>query len=159
LEASYDKLEGLHAPEPFLGGDPTDLPPRYYFLVYLFATLPLGLFPGVLAWFARSLRERDRAALIVLAWLTVPLLVAFSPVPPAGVRNVMRCLAVPAMMCAAGLDAAAVTLDGLLGRSDGPVGRPATNPGRPGTGASQSMRISRGRLPFLAFSLAISLYL
>jgi hypothetical protein len=158
--ASFDRLDNLHTPEPFLGAI-SDRPPRYYFAAYLFATLPAGVLAGVLAWIARAGRERDRAALIALAWLVVPMLAALSPVRQDGVRYVMPCLAALAMMAAAGFDAIAVTADGLLGRSDGPIGRPGTSPGRPETspGASQSMRLLRGRLPFLGLSGAASIYL
>jgi Dolichyl-phosphate-mannose-protein mannosyltransferase len=182
LGASIDKLGTLHAPEPFLG-EVTARPPLYYFVVYLVATLPVGILAAVLAWGWRAGRERDRAALIVLAWLVVPLVASFSPVRQDGVRYVMPCLAALALMAAAGLDAIAVAIDGLLGRSDGPAGRAETSPGptgraptspgpagrvatspgasRAGThaSASQSLRLSRGRLPFLALSGAATIYL
>ncbi len=160
LGASLDRLDTLHGVEPFLG-ELTDQPARHYFAVYLIATLPAGVLAGVVAWIARAARERDRAALIVLAWLIVPLAVAISPVRQDGVRYVMPCLAALALMAAAGFDAIAVVVDGLLGRSDRPPGRPGTNPGRPGTspGASQSMRLARGRLPFVGLSGAVTIYL
>ena len=174
LGASLDKLDTLHGAEPFLG-EVTARPPLYYFVVYLFATLPAGILAGVLAWGVRAGRERDRAALIALAWLIVPLAASFSPVRQDGVRYVMPCVAALALMAAAGFDAIAVAIDGRLGRSDGPPGRAPTSPGRAPTnpgraatspgraatspGASQSMRLSRGRLPFLALSGATSIYL
>ncbi len=157
LGASLDRLDSLHGPEPFLG-EVTASPGRHYFAAYLAATLPAGVLAGVLAWIARAARERDRAALIALAWLIVPLLVAASPVRQDGVRYVMPCLAALALMAAAGLDAIAVAVDGLLGRSDGPAGRPGSRPGT-GPGASQSMRLARGRLPFLGLAAAAALYL
>jgi len=156
LGASLDKLGTLHAPEPFLG-EVTARPPHYYFVVYLVATLPAGILAAVLAWGVRAGRERDRAALIMLAWLVVPLIASLSPVRQDGVRYVMPCLPALALMAAAGLDALAVAIDGLLGRSDGPAGRAPTSPGR--AGASQSMRLARGRLPFLALSGATAIYL
>lgn len=160
LGASLDKLDTLHSPEPFLG-EVTARPPIYYFAVYLCATLPAGLLAGVLAYFVRAGRERDRAALITLAWLILPLAVSFSPVRQDGVRYVMPCLAALALMAAAGFDAIAVAIDGLLGRGDGPAGRAAPQPGRAGSqaGASQSMRLARGKLPFLALAGATSIYL
>jgi hypothetical protein len=150
LGEAFARLGSLHAPEPFLG-ELTATPPRYYFAVYLTATLPAGVLAGVLAWIARAARERDRAALITLAWLIIPLAVAFSPVRQDGLRYVMPCLSALALMAAAGLDALAVAVDGLLGRSDGPLA--------PSSGASQSLRISRGRLPFLGLASAMALYL
>jgi 4-amino-4-deoxy-L-arabinose transferase-like glycosyltransferase len=143
LGASFDRLGTLHAPEPFLG-EITAHPARYYFVAYLLATLPAGILAGVLAWSARAARERDRAALIVLAWLVAPLFVALSPVRQDGVRYVMPCLAALALMAAAGFDAIAVAIDGWLGRS---------------AGASQSMRLARGRLPFLGLAGAAGIYL
>jgi hypothetical protein len=160
LGASLAKLGNLHDPEPYLGAI-TASPGRSYFVVYLFATLPAFVLAGVLAWLARAARARDRAALIVLAWLVVPLAVTLSPVRQDGVRYVMPCLLALALMAAAGLDAIAVAIDGLLGRQDGPTGRPGTEPGRAPTspGASQSLRLSRGRLPFLGLAGATAIYL
>jgi hypothetical protein len=159
LGEALARLGSLHAPEPFLGAL-TATPPPYYFAVYLTLTLPAGVLAGVLAWIARAARERDRAALIVLAWLLVPLVAALSPVRQDGLRYVMPCLSALALMAAAGLDALAIVLDGLLGRSDGPIAR-TPGPGRAPTSpsASQSLRISRGRLPFLGLSAATALYL
>ncbi|HSK05411.1 MAG TPA: glycosyltransferase family 39 protein [Kofleriaceae bacterium] len=144
LGASLDRLDTRHGPEPFLG-ELTEEPARYYFAVYLAATLPAGLLAGVVAWIARAARERDRAALIVLAWLIVPLAVALSPVRQDGVRYVMPCLAALALMAAAGIDAIAAAAAGLAGRAS--------------PGASQSMRLARGRLPFLALAAAAAAYL
>lgn len=142
LGASLDRLDTRHGPEPFLG-ELTEEPARYYFAVYLVATLPAGLLAGVVAWIARAARARDRAALIVLAWLIVPLAVALSPVRQDGVRYVMPCLAALALMAAAGLDTIAVAAAGLRGR------------GEPGG----SMRLARGRLPFLVLAAAAAAYL
>jgi 4-amino-4-deoxy-L-arabinose transferase-like glycosyltransferase len=133
LGASLDRLDTRHGPEPFLG-EFTEEPARYYFAVYLAATLPAGLLAGVVAWIARAARERDRAALIVLAWLIVPLGVALSPVRQDGVRYVMPCLAALALMAAAGLDAIAAAAAGRL-------------------------HLARSRLPFLALAAAAVAYL
>ncbi len=120
LEAALAKLQSLHSPEPFLGRI-TNTPGEHYFVVYLVATLPLGLLAGVLAWFVRSglearaaivtptpaTRLRLRAGLLVLAWLVIPLAVSFSPVRQDGVRYVMPCVLALAMIAAAGFDAIA----------------------------------------------------
>jgi len=157
LGASLERLDTLHAPEPFLG-EITASPGRHYFVVYLFATLPAGILAGVLAWIVRALRERDRAALIMLAWLLVPLAVTLSPVRQDGVRYVMPCLAALALMAAAGFDAIAVAVSGLVQRGAASLIPSGTRPG-PGAGASQSMRLARGRLPFLVLSAATAGYL
>lgn len=106
LTASFKKLDSLHAIEPFLG-ELTNRPGPHYFVVYLFATLPAGVLAGVVAWAVRAVRERDRAALIVVAWLVIPLVVTASPVRQDGVRYVMPCLLAFAVMAAAGLDGVA----------------------------------------------------
>ena len=160
LGASFDRLDALHAPEPFLGAI-TDQPGRHYFVVYLFATLPAGVLLGVAAWIARAVRDRDRASLLVLAWLIAPLLVAASPVRQDGVRYVMPCLLALAVMAAAGFDAIVLAADRLVqrlrGQRDilpGPVGRPGSSPS-----ASQSIRLARGRLPFAVVAGAVCVYL
>ena len=103
MAESFKKLDNTHAPEPFLG-TVTATPGPYYFLVYLVATLPLGVLLGVVLFGVRAARERSRAALLVGLWFLVPLGVALSPVRQDGVRYVMPCLTAFAMMAAAGVD-------------------------------------------------------
>jgi hypothetical protein len=103
LQESLAKLSVSHSPEPFLGTI-TNQPGAYYFLVYLFATLPLGVLLAVVAYGWRGIRERNRSALIVLLWFLIPMGVAVSPVRQDGVRYVMPCLTAFAMMGAAGVD-------------------------------------------------------
>ena len=82
-------------------------PAPHYFLVYLFATLPVGVLAGVIAWIGRTMampRRVDTTSLIVAAWFVIPLAVAFSPVRQDGVRYVMPCVLALALMAAAGLD-------------------------------------------------------
>jgi 4-amino-4-deoxy-L-arabinose transferase-like glycosyltransferase len=103
LSASLKKLDVVHAPEPFLGAI-TSHPGPHYFLVYLYAVLPLTLLVVALAWFARAVRERNATSLLVLAWLAAPLLAAFSPVRQDGVRYIMPVFPAIAMMAAAAVD-------------------------------------------------------
>ena len=103
LQQSFAKLDTLHAPEPFLGAV-TNLPGPHYFVVYLLATLPAGILALVIAWLVRTVRERDRRALVVVAWFVLPLVVSASPVRQDGVRYVMPCVLAFAMMAAAGAD-------------------------------------------------------
>ncbi|HEY4055863.1 MAG TPA: glycosyltransferase family 39 protein [Kofleriaceae bacterium] len=103
LGESLHKLSLPHVPEPFLG-HVTNMPPAYYFLVYLFATLPLGVLIGVIVGIVRGARERTRDALILLAWFVIPLLVAASPVRQDGVRYVMPSVMALAMTSAYGFD-------------------------------------------------------
>jgi 4-amino-4-deoxy-L-arabinose transferase-like glycosyltransferase len=103
LQASFHKLSQPHALEPFLG-ELTNRPGRHYFLVYLFATLPVGVLAGVLAYVVRAARELDRAALITLAWFLIPLGVMISPVRQDGVRYVMPCVLALAFAAAAGFE-------------------------------------------------------
>jgi 4-amino-4-deoxy-L-arabinose transferase-like glycosyltransferase len=110
LAESLQRLDKGHSPEPFLG-EVTAFPPRYYFAVYLFATLPLGALVGVVAWFARSIRQRDRAALIVALWIVIPLAIAASPVRQDGVRYVMPTVAALALCAAAGWEFLATKLE------------------------------------------------
>jgi 4-amino-4-deoxy-L-arabinose transferase-like glycosyltransferase len=56
LEAAFAKLAALHSIEPFLG-TLTNHPGPHYFVVYLFATLPVGLLAGIGAWFVRAVIE------------------------------------------------------------------------------------------------------
>lgn len=103
LAESFHRLSGMHSAEPFLG-EITNQPPLYYFAVYLFATLPLGVLAGAAAGAVRLARARDRSALIVALWLVIPLGVAASPVRQDGVRYVMPCLLALALLAAAGFD-------------------------------------------------------
>jgi len=103
LQVSFRKLDVVHAPEPFLGTI-TSKPGPYYFLVYLYATLPLTILALAIAWLSRAVRVRDRATLLVLAWLVVPLLAALSPVRQDGVRYIMPAFPAIAMMAAAIVD-------------------------------------------------------
>jgi 4-amino-4-deoxy-L-arabinose transferase-like glycosyltransferase len=103
LGESLQRLSSVHSPEPFLGAI-TNQPPAYYFVVYLGATLPLGVLAGVASGAARLIRRPDRSALIAAAWLAIPLAVAASPVRQDGVRYVMPCLLALALIAAAGFD-------------------------------------------------------
>jgi 4-amino-4-deoxy-L-arabinose transferase-like glycosyltransferase len=110
LGESLAKLDTTHSPEPFLGMV-TAHPGARYFLVYLFATLPIGVLAGVIAWTVRAARERTPTSLLVLAWFVIPLGVAASPVRQDGLRYVMPCLPVFALMAAAGFDFVATKLE------------------------------------------------
>lgn len=103
MRASFAKLSRPHSVEPFLGAL-TNHPGPHYFLVYLAATLPLLILLGVVAYAVRASRERNRSALVMLAWFVVPLAVVASPVRQDGVRYVMPCVLALAMMSAAGID-------------------------------------------------------
>ena len=103
LTESFHKLSASHSPEPFLG-DVTNQPGPHYFLVYLFATLPIGVLFAVIGFLWRATVERDRAALVMALWFAIPIAVAISPVRQDGVRYVMPCLTAFAMMAAAGVD-------------------------------------------------------
>jgi 4-amino-4-deoxy-L-arabinose transferase-like glycosyltransferase len=95
------KTSNLHDPEPFFGVL-TASPPRWCFAVYVFACTPILLFVAALAWAPRA---RDKkAAVVVLAWLVAPLLVALSPVRQDGVRYVLPSLAAIALMAGAAID-------------------------------------------------------
>lgn len=98
LRESLAKLSQTHAPEPFLGAV-TAHPPHAYFLVYLFATLPIGVLIGVLA-----SPRRTRATLITALWFLIPLGVSFSPVRQDGVRYVLPSIVALALASAAGWD-------------------------------------------------------
>jgi hypothetical protein len=101
LQESFAKLSTTHSPEPFLGVTTTS-PGAHYFLVYLLATLPLGILLGVVAYLARALRNRERTALIMAAWFVIPMAVIASPVRQDGVRYVMPCILALAVASAAG---------------------------------------------------------
>jgi hypothetical protein len=107
LEASLEKLSQPHAPEPFLGVI-TNHPGPHYFVTYLFATLPLLVLVGVVAYLALESRARSRAALVLAAWFVVPLAVVASPVRQDGVRYVMPCILALAVASAAGWEWLAV---------------------------------------------------
>lgn len=115
LAESFRKLDRGHSAEPFLGMV-TAFPPPYYFMVYLAATLPLGALLGAVAWFVRSVIERNRAALIVALWLVIPLGVAASPVRQDGVRYVMPTVAALALCAAAGWEYVASKLEQRFAR-------------------------------------------
>jgi 4-amino-4-deoxy-L-arabinose transferase-like glycosyltransferase len=103
LLASLHKLDTVHPPEPFLGALTND-PGPHYFAAYLFATLPLGILIAVALGAVRLVILHNRAAVIAIAWLAIPLVVALSPVRQDGVRYVMPCLLALAVIAAAGLD-------------------------------------------------------
>ena len=113
LSESWDRLRVLHGAEPFLG-TLGDSPPRYYFVVYLYATAPLavllafvgGLFSGIRQW----IKRRDPAVVIALLWLLAPMLVLLSPVRQDGVRYIVPSLMALARLAAFGLDAFAAVI-------------------------------------------------
>lgn len=118
LQESWAKLRVPHSDEPFLGAI-TNQPSRAYFAIYLLATAPLGLLLGCVAWLVRALRGRERATVIVILWLCVPMIVALSPVRQDGVRYVMPCLLALALASAAGIDFLATWLGARLGQDRG----------------------------------------
>lgn len=106
MQQAWDKLKVPHSPEPFLGKI-TNEPPLYYFFVYLYATAPLGIVLGCLAWISRTGRRLGteyKQALILLAWLLAPMIVLLSPVRQDGVRYIMPCLVALAVIAAGGID-------------------------------------------------------
>ena len=103
LQESLAKLKGLHAQEPFLGTT-TNLPGPHYFLVYLYATAPVVVLAAIAGGLARVAKQRTRSLWLVLAWLAIPLAVAFSPVRQDGVRYVMPCLLALALLAALGVE-------------------------------------------------------
>ena len=113
LQQSWAKLKVPHSGEPFLG-TVTNTPPRYYFAVYLFATAPLGLLVGAVAGGVRGLLWRSRSTLIALLWLTIPLLILFSPVRQDGVRYIMPALMALALFAALGYEYLATLLSRRL---------------------------------------------
>jgi hypothetical protein len=130
LADAFKKLSIAHSREPFLG-EMTNSPGVHYFVVYLLATLPVGVLVGVLAWIVRAsgigstagarvvrasgigsaVSARRRATLIMIAWLVIPLAVSFSPVVQDGVRYVMPCVLGLALAAAAGWDRIAIELE------------------------------------------------
>lgn len=110
MSQSLAKLSAPHAVEPFLGVQ-TNHPPGYYFVVYLVATLPVGVLAMVVAGIVRSVIERSRSSLILALWFAIPLAVAASPVRQDGVRYVMPCVIALAMCAAAGIDFLATRLE------------------------------------------------
>ena len=105
LRASLAKLDVTHAPEPFLGVI-TAKPGPAYFVVYLAATVPVGVLLFAVLGLARAAIDRDRTSLVVVAWLVIPLAITLSPVRQDGVRYVMPCVLVVALLAAAGLELA-----------------------------------------------------
>ena len=103
LRESFAKLSQPHSVEPFLGVL-TNHPGPSYFLMYLFATLPVLILVGVAIYIIRASQDSNRAALVMLAWFLIPLGVMFSPVRQDGVRYVMPCVLAFAMMSAAGIE-------------------------------------------------------
>jgi hypothetical protein len=101
LQESLAKLSQSHAVEPYLG-TLTNQPGSSYFFAYLAATVPIMILAGAVGWFARALGERTRGSLIVALWFVIPLAVMASPVRQDGVRYVMPCVVVIALMSAAG---------------------------------------------------------
>lgn len=116
LSASFDKLDVKHSLEPFLGAT-TNAPGPHYFLVYLVAVLPLGVLLAAAAGLVRAARERDKSALLVAAWLLVPLGAMASPVRQDGVRYVLPCFAAIAVIAAAGIDFIAHHLERRVSRA------------------------------------------
>jgi 4-amino-4-deoxy-L-arabinose transferase-like glycosyltransferase len=110
LSASFETLAIPRPREPFLGVMTRD-PGKAYFFAYFVATLPSVVLAASVAWFARAIRDRDRAALVVVAWLVIPFGMVFSPVAQDGVRYVLPCFAAAAMMSAATLDALVTRLE------------------------------------------------
>ncbi|MBA3539888.1 MAG: glycosyltransferase family 39 protein [Deltaproteobacteria bacterium] len=112
LAESIKKLDTIHPKEPFLGVL-TNHPGPHYFIVYLFATLPLGVLLTIPTFLWRAIAERTkpRSLLVVALWFVVPLLVVISPVRQDGVRYVMPCVVALAMIAAAGLDHLATQLE------------------------------------------------
>jgi 4-amino-4-deoxy-L-arabinose transferase-like glycosyltransferase len=106
LQQSLAKLGQTHSTEPFLGAM-TVHPGPSYFVLYLGATLPLGVLIGVVLFGVRAARRRDASTAIALCWLVVPLLVGLSPVRQDGVRYVMPSVVALAVLAAAGFDFAA----------------------------------------------------
>ena len=109
LQASLAKLDTLHSPEPFLGAL-TNQPGPHYFLVYLAATLPVGVALAVIAFAVRAAIERNRAALLVGACFLFPLVIMASPVRQDGLRYVMPCVVALALAGGVGADFIATRL-------------------------------------------------
>ena len=111
LQESLAKLTQVHSTEPFLGSI-TNHPGPHYFLIYLVATLPLGVLAGVIAWIVRAAKARERrATLVMIAWFVIPLGVVLSPVRQDGVRYVMPCVVALALAGAAGWEYVASALE------------------------------------------------
>jgi len=103
LTESFRRLTLPHGTEPFLG-TLTNAPGPHYFVVYLFATLPVGILAAVAAGAVRLIRHHSASALIALCWFVIPLGVALSPIRQDGVRYVMPCLLALALIAAVGFD-------------------------------------------------------
>ncbi len=113
LDEAWSRLKNVHSREPFLGAI-TNTPPRWYFLVYLGATAPLGVALAVVAGKLAWLRDRARwrSLAIVAIWAAAPLAVMFSPVRQDGVRYIIPSLAMLALLAGAGV----IALGELLAR-------------------------------------------
>jgi 4-amino-4-deoxy-L-arabinose transferase-like glycosyltransferase len=127
LADSWQKLKKPHSTEPFLGTI-TNTPNPLYFVVYLFATMPLGIalsaavgvVSRVQSWrkkFAADNLVQQRAGWITLCWLLVPLGVMASPVRQDGVRYVMPCILALTTVAAGGLDWIANELQPRIARA------------------------------------------
>jgi hypothetical protein len=116
LDESLKKLKGLHPPEPFLG-TMTNVPGPHYFLVYLYATAPLGVLLAVAGGIARVVKQRTTSLWLVVAWLAIPIAVVVSPVRQDGVRYVMPCLLAAALLAAVGVDWLATKLESRTARA------------------------------------------
>jgi len=116
LDQAWGVLSSLHGEEPFLGEVTSRPSALLYFPAYLLATAPLGIAIGGALFLARAAARRERGALVVGLWLTIPLLVAFSPVRQDGVRYIIPSLIAMALACAAGIDG----LISWLGQKIGP---------------------------------------
>jgi len=112
LDESWARLTQTHAKEPFHGVW-TDHPPRWYFVAYLYATAPLGVLLGVVAFGWRGFadgRAAWRSTAIAVALFVVPLAIALSPVRQDGVRYVMPSVVALALCAGAGVDALAARI-------------------------------------------------
>jgi 4-amino-4-deoxy-L-arabinose transferase-like glycosyltransferase len=104
LHAAWDVLKVQHLPEMYLGRE-VQLPPWHYFPMYLLATTPLlVLVAAFVIGGARGVWRRERAYLLLLAWLIFPFGVAYSPVRQDGMRYVLPVLLPVALLAGAGLD-------------------------------------------------------
>ncbi len=103
MQESWDKLKQSHGAEPYLGVM-TDSPARSYFLVYLWATAPIGLLLFAKLWLLRAAALREKASFLLILWLLLPLVVSFSPVRQDGVRYIMPSVLALSLAAAAGLD-------------------------------------------------------
>jgi 4-amino-4-deoxy-L-arabinose transferase-like glycosyltransferase len=106
LRAAQAIVSKGHGAEQFLGRM-TEHPSHVYFLAYLFATAPIGILLGVVAFAVRAVLRRRRewrSSLFAVLLFAIPLLAELSPVRQDGVRYVMPSLVALALMAGAGLD-------------------------------------------------------